>query len=290
MTADLADLRIALGIDRVDIYGIAAAAARARAGAPASPKASAAWCSTPPVAQGDVLTELWPSRRHASTRSSPRRRDRACNTAYPDLDRTTYELVDTLDDDPVRATAVDPDAGAAATVVFDGANFIEVFRSGLYDTDLIPLFPVLSTGSRRVRASTRSRSGARPVGTGPVQCPSAAVDCGTTRSSRSVPSHPMRQHQTREPPALARQHPRPRPSGTSADLGRRPGRRQDPHAGAERARRPSSSSASSTPSIPGRPATPSPRACRTARWWSSRASGTGPSSPTSAHARSSAPS
>ncbi len=94
--------------------------------------------------QGNVLTELWPSAAAAfDAFFAACARDRACNTAYPDLEQRAYELVDALDDDPVRATAIDPDTGEAATVVFDGANFIEVFRSGLYDTELIPLIPGL---------------------------------------------------------------------------------------------------------------------------------------------------
>ena len=94
--------------------------------------------------QGNVLTELWPSAarrvRHVLRRVRPRPR---LQHRIPRPRAGAYELVDALDDDPVRATAVDPDTGEAATVVFDGANFVEVFRSGLYDTDLIPLIPGL---------------------------------------------------------------------------------------------------------------------------------------------------
>ena len=48
MTADLADLRVALGIDEWDVYGIRRAAASRSSSCAGTPKASAAWCSTPP--------------------------------------------------------------------------------------------------------------------------------------------------------------------------------------------------------------------------------------------------
>ncbi len=48
MTADLADLRVALGIDEWDVYGIERAAASRSSSFAGTPKASAAWCSTPP--------------------------------------------------------------------------------------------------------------------------------------------------------------------------------------------------------------------------------------------------
>ena len=291
MTADLADLRVALGIDEWDVYGISAGGRLALELVRRHPEGIRSLVLDAAASpQGNVLTEVWPSAARAfDAFFAACRRDRACNTAYPDLERRAYELVDALDKSPVRATAIDPDTGEAATVVFDGANFIEIFRSGLYDTELIPLIPGLldqltkGQGFDAVAGQVLAQSGPGLFSAGLL----LSVQC---REIVPFVRPAVLERQARELPALAdnildRTF---RDECEIWDVGRAGA--TDPHAGEERGPGPPPRRRARPDPSPVRRATPSPRACRTARWWSSRASGTGPSSPTSAHARSSAPS
>jgi pimeloyl-ACP methyl ester carboxylesterase len=69
--------------------------------------------------------------------------DRACNTAYPHLDRTFYDLVDRLNAAPVTIQVKNPETGQTANVLLTGDRVVNVVFQMLYVTAYIPYLPQL---------------------------------------------------------------------------------------------------------------------------------------------------
>jgi len=69
-------------------------------------------------------------------------RDRACATAFPDLQRRAFDIVDRLDDSPLIVTVPDPTTGAPVAQLVDGQGFLNGGFSAMYESDLIPYLPL----------------------------------------------------------------------------------------------------------------------------------------------------
>jgi pimeloyl-ACP methyl ester carboxylesterase len=69
--------------------------------------------------------------------------DHACNTAYPHLDRTFYNLVDRLNAKPATIEARDPQTGRTSKVVLTGDQLVNTVFQMLYATANIPHIPQL---------------------------------------------------------------------------------------------------------------------------------------------------
>lgn len=144
-SADLADLRVALGIDEWDVYGIsnggrlALELVRRHAEGIRSLALDAALAP-----QGNFFTELWPNAARAfEVLFDACAANATCNSAHPDLEDKFWALIEQLRESPKSVTATNPGTGEPETVVFDDRSTLETLRGGLYDTSLLPVIPTL---------------------------------------------------------------------------------------------------------------------------------------------------
>lgn len=72
--------------------------------------------------------------------------DADCAEAYPDLESTFWATVDRLNAEPVRINATDFNTGRRfENVVFDGTGLVALLFQFLYQTEIIPLLPSIIT-------------------------------------------------------------------------------------------------------------------------------------------------
>jgi pimeloyl-ACP methyl ester carboxylesterase len=71
--------------------------------------------------------------------------DPACQVNYPDLDETLFDLIDSLNDDPLVYETEDED-GAFYTEEFYGDDLVSLLGDSLYDHTLIPYLPAVIDG------------------------------------------------------------------------------------------------------------------------------------------------
>jgi len=67
--------------------------------------------------------------------------DPACSEAYPELEIVFYQLVDQLNDSPITLSATQPLSGETYDVLMNGDGLIGFLFQSLYSTELIPLLP-----------------------------------------------------------------------------------------------------------------------------------------------------
>jgi pimeloyl-ACP methyl ester carboxylesterase len=148
--ADIEALRAALGYDQINLYGVsygtllALHTLRRYPGALRSvildgvvpPQIN--FLTGAPRAHGRSFTELF--RACAA--------DPACQAAYPDLERATFDLVDELNADPARVPITDRETGKEYDAVLDGDTFLDLLVQFFYVTPLIPLLPAIIEGAR----------------------------------------------------------------------------------------------------------------------------------------------
>jgi pimeloyl-ACP methyl ester carboxylesterase len=69
-------------------------------------------------------------------------RDRACATAFPDLQRRAFDIVDTLNASPLVVSVPDPATGAPVPQLVDGQGFLEGGFAAMYESEIIPYLPL----------------------------------------------------------------------------------------------------------------------------------------------------
>jgi pimeloyl-ACP methyl ester carboxylesterase len=139
--ADLNDLRLALGYDKLNIYAVSYGTRLALTIMRDHPDAvrSAVLDSVYPL-QVNLYTALAPNAERAfnvffaGCVSEP-----ACNSSYPDLRGVFYQLVDRLNASPVSLSL--RAAGAEYTVRVDGALLIDVLFVGMYNPAVTASMP-----------------------------------------------------------------------------------------------------------------------------------------------------
>jgi pimeloyl-ACP methyl ester carboxylesterase len=141
--ADVNDLRIALGYDRVNLYGVSYG----------TRLALTVMRDYPQGIRSVILDSVYPPQVNLYTAWAPNAErafnvlfdacaaDAGCNAAYPDLRSVFYALVDRLNDDPI-AVAV-PTGTATTPVTVTGSLLMDVVFTGLYRADVIPDLPRL---------------------------------------------------------------------------------------------------------------------------------------------------
>ncbi|MFN8038312.1 MAG: alpha/beta fold hydrolase [Acidimicrobiales bacterium] len=141
--ADVADLRTALGLGSVDLFGVSYGtrlALRVLADHPEGVRA-AVLDSVYPVGVHGYEAEaavLWDaiSRLFAGCHADP-----ACDAAFPDLERRVSEAIGRLQDQPVTASITDPETGEAYDADIAGADVVDALGSALYLSAAIPDLP-----------------------------------------------------------------------------------------------------------------------------------------------------
>lgn len=149
--ADVADLRVALGIERWNVQGTSYGTRLALTLARDHPEGVRALVldSTVPL-EVDDRAELRPNAQRAFDQLFEGcAADPDCASAHGDLARRTSALVARLQAQPGSASAANPSTGAPITVAFDGDVIAASLFGGLYQTELIPLLPALLAAADR---------------------------------------------------------------------------------------------------------------------------------------------
>ncbi|HLO28455.1 MAG TPA: alpha/beta fold hydrolase [Anaerolineales bacterium] len=132
-SADLNDLRLALGYDKLNLYAVSYGTRLALTLMRDDPNAvrSVVLDSTYPL-QVNLYTALAPNAERAfNVFFDGCAADPSCSTAYPDLRTVFYQLVDELNSQPVAVSLFA--GGAEQTVRLDGGLLIDVLFVGLYN-------------------------------------------------------------------------------------------------------------------------------------------------------------
>ena len=139
--ADIDDLRLALGYEKLNLYAISYGTGLALTLMRDHPEAvqSAVLDSAYPL-QVDLYTSLAPNAERAFNvffdrcAASP-----ICNTSYPNLRSVYYQLVDDLNTNPVSVSL--STASGRQTVQLNGGLLIDVLFGGLYNPDVTATMP-----------------------------------------------------------------------------------------------------------------------------------------------------
>lgn len=180
--ADLADLRVALGIDSWNLRGISygsALAIETVRNHPERIRSVLLDSIVPPdagfggVGRGESALASFEQLYQACAD------DQACHDTYGDLKPLFDEAAASLDADPYRTTVVDPADGKAKPVAITGQDLWAGLFNAMYDETLIPALPgaakAIAGGDRSIIASLAS-SGI-PFAAGQTEGMTASVDC-----------------------------------------------------------------------------------------------------------------
>jgi pimeloyl-ACP methyl ester carboxylesterase len=141
--ADLADLRAALGIEEWNLYGISYGTRLALTTMRDHPEGirSVVLDSVYPP-DVDIIADA-PANLNRSLQElfEGCAADSSCSAAYPDLEATFYELLESLETQPIRAPVTDPFTGTVYDAVFDDASLGGIVFQGLYSADAIGVLP-----------------------------------------------------------------------------------------------------------------------------------------------------
>ena len=141
--ADLNDLRIALGYDKWNLYGISYGTRLALTTMRDFPDGirSVILDSTYPLQAALDVDVPTSAARVFKVFFDGCAADEACNQGFPNLQTRFYELVDRLNKEPVTVPTADPFSNKEYKVLLNGDKLIQMLFSSFYATDAIPLLP-----------------------------------------------------------------------------------------------------------------------------------------------------
>lgn len=141
--ADIEALRVALGYDQINLYGVSYGsllALHTMRDHPEGLRSVILDAVVPP--QINFIVESPQSQDRAFTLFFEAcADDPACNAAFPDLESVFYGLVDQLNANPVRAPMTDPETGITYDGLIDGDTLQSALFQLLYASDVIPILP-----------------------------------------------------------------------------------------------------------------------------------------------------
>ncbi len=143
--ADVNDLRLALGYDKVNLWGISYGtklALTVMRDFPNVVRSAVIDAVYPPQVDGTadpILTGQRAFREVFKTCAS----DSDCNSSYPNLEQVTYDLYKQLNEKPITLKVKHFRTGKPYTVVVDGDGLIEQIFNALYITSFLPRLPAM---------------------------------------------------------------------------------------------------------------------------------------------------
>lgn len=140
--ADIAALRVALGYDAINLYGISYG----------TKLALTVMRDFPDGIRSVIIDSVYPldvtlfsaplnAHRAFETLFAGCAADSVCNGTYPDLRKVFYDTVTLLNDEPSQLVVLDAASGSLLPAKMDGYAFIGLVFQALYSADLIPLLP-----------------------------------------------------------------------------------------------------------------------------------------------------
>jgi pimeloyl-ACP methyl ester carboxylesterase len=149
--ADVNDLRIALGYDRINLYAVSYG----------TRLALTIMRDYPTIVRSAILDSVYPPEQNLYTRWSPNAQraydalfaactlDPECSAEFPDLEAAFYETVDTLNASPARVPVADPITGREVDALLTGDLLIDVVFGALYRPDVMSRLPRMIVDVRR---------------------------------------------------------------------------------------------------------------------------------------------
>lgn len=143
--ADVGDLRIALGYDQINLYGVSYG----------TRLALTVMRNYPDMLRSVILDSAYPPQVNLYTGWAPNAErafdvfftacaaDPECSSQFPDLETRFYQLVDQLNTESVRVPVRPLDTGPEYQIVLSGDLLVDVVFSGLYRPDVITRLPRL---------------------------------------------------------------------------------------------------------------------------------------------------
>jgi pimeloyl-ACP methyl ester carboxylesterase len=141
--ADVNDLRLALGYDQWNLWGVSYGTRLALTVLRDHPEGvrSVILDSAYPL-ESNLYADLPVNAARAfDTLFAGCAADPACNNAYPDLENVLFEVVDRLNENPVMLTVTNPLSGQSYDALVTGDVVLTFIFQSLYVSDLIPLLP-----------------------------------------------------------------------------------------------------------------------------------------------------
>ena len=140
--SDVNDLRIALGYDKLDLYGISYV----------TKLALTVMRDHPDAVRSAIIDSIFPPQ--ITNSDAPLNFERSlnvlfkgcaanadCNKSFPDLEKVFYSTIDQLNAKPVSFEVVDPKTSQKREVKMDGDGFAGYIFQALYATEIIPALP-----------------------------------------------------------------------------------------------------------------------------------------------------
>jgi pimeloyl-ACP methyl ester carboxylesterase len=157
--ADVEALRVALGYDQINLYGVSYGTLLALHVLRDFPGGlrSVIIDSVVPTQVNFLEQAARSENRALSEFFAACTADARCNAIYPNLEQVFYEQVQLLDRQPARVPMTDPETGVTYRAVVRGNMFQELFFQMLYATELLPLLPQLIYDARDGRYETLGR-------------------------------------------------------------------------------------------------------------------------------------
>ena len=153
---DIADLAKALGHDQISFYGVSYGTQLGQHLMNRHPNILKSV-----VLDGVVALDVNPNQKIPWAFSRSLREffqacqtDADCQKNYPDLEKTYFETIEALDQNPARVELLDPDTGTIYQSVFDGEMLSYLTTPDTVNDDMSLKFTWFSTGSSVVRVTT----------------------------------------------------------------------------------------------------------------------------------------
>ncbi len=140
---DIDDVRIALGYEKINLYGVSYGTQLAQHAMREIPAALRSVILDGVVRlPGSFVIDAAHSENRAVTEFfSACAADATCARDYPHLEQTFYDLVTQLDQRPLRMRVDDPNTGNTHSMFLDGLTLQGMLFQSLYSSEIIPLLP-----------------------------------------------------------------------------------------------------------------------------------------------------
>ena len=149
--ADVNDLRVALGYEKINLYGVSYGtllALHTMRDFPAGLRSVILDAVVP--TQINYVTQTPQSANRVFTEFFEAcAKDTTCNTNYPNLEKTFFELVKQLNAKPARVQLTNAETSEVRNAVIDGNGLINLLFQSLYSADLRPVVPQAITDVAR---------------------------------------------------------------------------------------------------------------------------------------------
>jgi pimeloyl-ACP methyl ester carboxylesterase len=141
--ADVEDVRIALGYDEINLYGVSYGTLLALHTMASFPRhlRSVTLDSVVPPESNFILDSPKSEDRSFSVFFNSCTADADCNRTYPNLEKTFFSLVEKYNKEPAKITLTNPDTQQKVPARLSGDDLQGMLFQLLYSTEIIPLLP-----------------------------------------------------------------------------------------------------------------------------------------------------